>query len=110
MQTDEEILGIAGGKFPAKRKGSDRTKSLGPLYDLLKGGLPQYVNNGSLMVKRIAPKLGISYQAMYGWFERNTVSPARIDDLVALSKEAEDKMYSDFKPLCRDDFWPFMGR
>lgn len=112
MTNEDDMLGIAPGKYPAKKKKKNvrRESSMGGLYDLLKRGLPDYVDDGKLLVKPLAERLGISYQAMYKWFERNTISPARIDDVVSLSNESAEKMYSEFVPLCRDDFWPFMGR
>ena len=116
MNDDDDLLGIAGGKYPAKSAKSTRAK-VNPkdteLYALLKMGLPDFVKDGVLQVQTLAKTIGISYQAAYKWFERGTVSPQRITALCDLSESTKAKPFGTkekpWKPLSRNDFWPFMG-
>lgn len=121
----------ASGKYPAKPKnlrvhakpetGPKTHPSLGKLHDLLTYGLPEFVNEGVLDVRRLAAALddGISYQAVYKWFERNRIAPRRATQICQMSRATEPRFRPatrfvngeevSWRPLCRDDFWEFMG-
>ena len=97
-----------------------KAKDLGPLHDLLKRGLPGYVNDNDVLdVCAIAKEMGISYQAVYLLFQRGSISKKRITTVCHLSKKTKPSMRPDFMvvngkevpwtPLVLDDFWPFMG-
>lgn len=79
------------------------------LLDLLKLGLPDYyqADEDFFESPRLARDLDISFQAVYKWFTRNSVSTARAKELITKSEETVHRP-EDFTPLCRDDFWPFM--
>ena len=93
---------------------------IGPLRKLLTRGLPEYCVDGVLDVNRLSDTLGISYQAMYKWFDRDMISVKRITEICALSKATKpanrpDMMVIDdedvrWTPLEPNDFWAFMGR
>ena len=52
-----------------------KAKDLGPLHDLLKRGLPGYVDDNDVLdVRAIAKEMGISYQAVYLLFQRGSSS------------------------------------
>ena len=93
---------------------------IGPLRKLLTRGLPEYCVDGVLDVNRLSDTLGISYQAMYKWFDRDMISVKRITEICALSKATrevnrpaamvvDDRLVS-WSPLEPNDFWAFMGR
>lgn len=93
------------------------TDTLGGLHELLIRGLPDFVEDGVLNVKsKLAPRIGISYQAVYKWFDRDRISPKRVETLVYLSENSKKKpatMVVDGKkepwaPLKKEDFWKFM--
>lgn len=97
-----------------------KTKDLGPLHDLLKRGLPEYVDeDGVLNVSRIAEQLGISKTAVYHFFSRKSISKKRIAAVCYLSKKTKpahrpETMVVNGKevpwaPLVLDDFWPFIS-
>jgi hypothetical protein len=124
----------ASGKYPAKTKkalakGTEKSKKitrngkeLGKLHALLTNGLPEYVNDGVLDVRRLAEDIGdgISYQAIYSWFTRERISARRIMQICQMSRATEPRfqpkpyfvngeLTPEWRPLCRDDFWEFMG-
>ena len=108
MMSDEEMLGIAGGKYPAKKR--KKHGELGDLYALMRKGLPDFVDDrGKLDVKALAESLGLSYQAVYKWFERDSINPSRVNQVIKLS-ESSKVSPADSVVLVRDDFWPFVGR
>lgn len=101
-----------------------KAKDLGPLHDLLKRGLPGFVDeNDVLDVRAIAKEMGISYQAVYLMFARGSISKKRINGVCHLSKKTKPSLRpktmtvvvdgvekeTPWKPLVLDDFWPFMG-
>ena len=97
-----------------------KVKDLGPLHDLLKRGLPAYVDeNGVLDVRRIAKEMGVSYQAVYLLFQRGSISKKRIATVCQMSANTKpslrpktvvvDGKEVPWTPLVLDDFWPFMG-
>jgi hypothetical protein len=91
-------------------KGSERGghANLGKLHDLLVKGLPDYKYEGGFNAKGVAGDLGISPQAIYKWFERESISPNRIKQLVSLSEKTLNRG-ENFVALKRDDFWPFIS-
>jgi hypothetical protein len=92
------------------RKRTVRTTFLGPLHVLLTKGLPDLVDEGGVLdTRKLAVLVGISYQALYKWFERNQVPSKRIGILINLSKK-QKKVKEGFSPLVRDDFWEFLAR
>ena len=117
----------SNGKYPAKPKPKERKivrngKQLGKLHALLTHGLPEFVNDGVLDVRRLADEIGdgISYQAIYGWFTRERISARRIIQICQMSRATEPRnrpkqvfvngeLTPEWQPLCRDDFWEFMG-
>ena len=97
-----------------------KARDLGPLHEVLKRGLPGFVDeNGVLDVRAIAKEMGISYQAVYLMFTRGSISKKRINAVCYLSKKTKpsqrpktvvvDGKETPWKPLVLDDFWPFMG-
>ena len=93
-----------------------KAKDLGPLHDLLKRGLPGYVDDNDVLdVRAIAKEMGISYQAVYLLFQRGSISKKRIAMVLELSKATKPSQRPSWKsdvkwaPLTMDDFWPFMG-
>ena len=95
---------------------SRKAKDLGPLHDLLRTGLPAFVDdNGVLDIRALSKEMGISYQAVYLMFQRGSISKKRIAMVLELSKATKPSQRpywkSDVKwaPLTMDDFWPFMG-
>ncbi|RID91840.1 hypothetical protein D2N39_11420 [Gemmobacter lutimaris] len=107
-QSDEDLLGIAGGKYPAQRKATRNSGDLGQLHALLRRGLPDFTHDGIFEAKRFARTIGVSYQAIYKWFDRERISPNRVARIIELSEETTE-WPEGFVPLKRDDFWPFMG-
>lgn len=94
---------------PRPKKPKARTEYLGKLHILLTKGLPDMVDEqGILDTRALAKYLGISYQALYKWFEREQIPPKRIGGILVLSKK--QKKHEGFSPLVRDDFWEFMSR
>ena len=97
-----------------------KAKDLGPLHDLLKRGLPGFVDdNDTLDVNRLAETMGISKTAVYHFFSRGSISKKRIATVCHLSKKTKPSLRPNFMvvngkevpwtPLVLDDFWPFMG-
>lgn len=97
-----------------------KAKDLGPLHDLLKRGLPAYVDeNDTLDVRAIAAEIGISKTAVYYFFSRNSISKKRIATVCRMSAETKladrpktvivDGKEKPWSPLVLDDFWPFMA-
>lgn len=93
-----------------------KSRDLGPLHDLIKNGLPEFVDaNGTLDVRKLAMEFGISYQAVYLMFQRGSISKKRIAQVCLLSKRTKPsnrpswKCEVEWKPLVVDDFWPFMA-
>lgn len=88
-----------------------RTEYLGGLHKLLTRGLPDLVDDqGILDVKRLSDHLGISFQAVYKFFEKDRIPTKRIATVLALSKSQKKKVPVGFKPLVRDDFWEFISK
>lgn len=105
---------------PNTTKGLTKAKDLGPLHELLKRGLPAFVDENEVLdVRAIAKEMGISYQAVYLMFQRGSISKKRIATVCYLSKKTKpalrpatvvvDGKETAWKPLVLDDFWPFMG-
>ena len=97
-----------------------KAKDLGPLHDLLKRGLPGYVDDNDVLdVRAIAKEMGISYQAVYLLFQRGSISKKRIATVCHLSAKTKPSLRPKtvmvegkevaWTPLVLDDFWPFMG-
>jgi hypothetical protein len=96
----------------ARRRGDvtdKRPRDLGKLHALLKRGLPDYVMDNVLDVRGgLADQFGVSYQAMYLWFKRDKIPAKRVDTAIRLSADTVMEP-PGFKPLTRDDLWPFVG-
>ncbi len=93
-----------------RSKPKRRNEYLGKLHELLTKGLPDFVDDaGILDTKKVADLLGISFQALYKWFERDQIPAKRIAVIVTLSKKQKKKGES-FSPLVRDDFWEFLSQ
>lgn len=114
--TNLDDLGLDTDRYPKpKRRKPLLTKDLGKLHALLERGLPDFHDEGSLDVRALSGKIGISYQAMYKWFEREQVGAKRIKRLVELSAATKnrpkpkiiDGKKSPWTPLQHDDFWEF---
>lgn len=101
-----DLVALTEGNRKEPRGGQ---AGLGELYDLLVRGLPDYQTSRGFEVRRLAADLDVSYQALYKWFQRESISPRRIMKLVELSHNSKRKLYG-FIPLEFDDFWPFMSR
>ena len=100
-KTDEEILGIDTSNYPARGR---RGENLGKLHSLLQKGFPDHRNaDGTFAAKRLAKDLGVSYQAVYKWFERERIAPKRIVKIVELSKK-QVKANPASDALVFDDF------
>lgn len=83
---------------------------LGKLHKLLAKGLPDLVTEAGIFdVERLAKHFGISFQAVYKWFEREQIPAKRVMPVVLLSKNQKN-IGAKFKPLVRDDFWEFMSK
>lgn len=57
------------------------------LYKVLMEGLPEFQSprrKDVLDCYKLAETLGISYQAIYKWFERGAVPPKRVNTLIGL--------------------------
>ncbi len=89
---------------------------LGPLHALLMRGLPDYIDpNNILDVRKLAKAVGISYQALYKWFESGHVSAKRLNTIIYLSEHSvkiplPNAGEQPWKPLTREDFWDFLSR
>lgn len=102
-------LGLDLDSYPKpKRSKPPKTGDLGRLHALLKRGLPEYVHDDVLDVRKLSSHVGVSYQAMYKWFEREQISSRRVGAIVHLSNKTKNRPL-DFEPLVHDDFWEFMG-
>ena len=93
-----------------------KAKDLGPLHDLLRTGLPAFVDDGGVLdIRALSKEMGISYQAVYLMFQRGSISKKRIAMVLELSKATKPSQRPSWKsdvkwaPLTMDDFWPFMG-
>ena len=93
-----------------------KAKDLGPLHDLLRTGLPAFVDDdGVLDIRALSKEMGISYQAVYLMFQRGSISKKRIAMVLELSKATKPSQRPSWKsdvkwaPLTMDDFWPFIG-
>lgn len=110
---DLEKLVFDDESYPRKRRKARQNKDLGRLNELLTRGLPTYCDaDGVLDVKgNLAQALGVSYQAVYGMFKRESISRKRVEQVVHLSEQtrAADRP-GGWLPLNRDDFWEFLAR
>jgi len=112
-----ETLQVSNSKLTKRPR---KAKDLGPLHDLLKRGLPSYVDeNGILDVRALAAEMMVSYQAVYLMFSRGSISKQRIATVCHLSASTKPSKRPKtmlvkgeevpWAPLVLDDFWPFMG-
>lgn len=97
-----------------------KVKDLGPLHELLKRGLPEFVDDdGVLDVAAVAERMGISKTAVYYFFSRKSISKKRIAMVLELSKKTKPRKRPatmivngkqvPWSALTLDDFWPFMN-
>lgn len=117
MTTQHLDLGFDLDKYPKpKRRKAVQQKDLGKLHALLLRGLPDFVDeDGLLDVRKLSTKVGISYQAIYKWFEREQIGAKRINRIVELSQSTKKRPKPtvvngkkvSWSPLQRDDFWEF---
>lgn len=114
--TNFDELGLDDNGYPKpKRRKSLMTKDLGKLHALLVKGLPDYVQDGILDVTRLSEVVGISFQAIYKWFEREQIGAKRIKMIVELSVNTKNRPKPTivegkkvgWSPLQHDDFWEF---
>lgn len=87
---------------------NSKNEGLGPLHTMLRKGLPDYEVDGVFDVKTFAHGLNRSYQAVYRWFTKDSFPPKLIDTVIGMSNASKRKP-EGFKPLVRDDFWPFIA-
>ena len=114
----DDEFGLDTEHYPKKRRGKPaRAKDLGPLHKLLTRGLPDFIDeNGVLDVRKLAIPVGISFQALYKWFENNQVSAKRLETILHLSANTKKVPAPasnggvEWVPLVRDDFWEFLSR
>lgn len=88
-------------------------RDLGKLHALVSAGLPDFWNRDNLLdVRKLADEIDVSFQAIYSWFERESISAKRVDQVIYLSQKTSraNRPKAPWKPLCRDDFWEFLGR
>lgn len=97
-----------------------KAKALGPLHDLLKRGLPSYVDENDILdVRALAKEMQVTYQAVYLMFSRGSISKNRIATVCHLSAATKpgerpktmivNGKETPWTPLILDDFWPFMS-
>lgn len=116
---DLDDLGLDTDRYPKpKRKKPAPPAELGKLHAILVEGLPDYLDeNGGLNVRKVSAKIGISFQAMYKWFDREQISAKRIKAIVQLSENTQNRPKPklvngkkvSWQPLQHDDFWEFMA-
>lgn len=101
---------------PRTKRKAPKVNDLGPLHQLLRTGLPAFVDDdGVLDIRALSKEMGISYQAVYLMFQRGSISKKRIAMVLELSKATKPSQRPSWKsdvkwaPLTMDDFWPFMG-
>lgn len=86
-----------------------KVRHLGALHDLMKRGLPDYVDEkGELSVRDLAMDMSVSYQAVYLMFKRNSISKKRIATLCWLSNRTNPRPKA-WAPLDLEDFRPFIN-
>lgn len=84
-------------------KGRSRPGSLGALYDVLDEAFPGYRTQlGHLSVRQLAIELGVSTQAVYKWFDKESLARNKVKPLIDLSKK------HDGKDLTIEDLAPFV--
>lgn len=111
-------------KYPAKRQKARKNRKnpndLGKLHALLTRALPEFVEDGVLDVRRLATQIGdgISYQAVYAWFERERLHYRRAQELCQMSRATEprfrpapkfvDGNLVEWQPATMEDFIEFL--
>lgn len=81
---------------------------LGQLHDMLFTGLPDYRGKRGFNARKLAKDMQVSYQAIYKWFERETIPANRVQRVIELSESSQHRP-DDFVPLARDKFWKFLA-
>lgn len=111
IEDSDSDFGLEPRRPKPKRNKTRRTEYLGGLHKLLTRGIPDLVDAAGVLDTRVlAKEVGVSYQAVYKWFERNQVPSKRIKTLIRLSKSTKKKPRTDWTPITRDDFWEFLSR
>lgn len=109
--TIDDILGADDGYPKPKRKKAPRTEFLSALHETLTTGLPDFVDEfGVLDTRRLAKKIGISFQAIYGWLNHNRISKKRVETIIHLSESTTKKPDEKWKPLTKEDLWDFLSK
>lgn len=124
MDLDDD-LNPTLSKYPAKKQKKrvvrKNANDLGKLHALLTRGLPEFVQDGVLDVRKLATEIGdgISYQAIYAWFERERLSFRRVQQICQMSRATEprfrpapkfvDGNLVEWQPVVMEDFIEFMG-
>src|SRR5690606_6656469 len=104
------MLGTDDGYPKPKRKKAPRTEFLSELHKVLTRGLPDFVDEfGVLDTRRLARKIGISFQAIYGWLGNNRISKKRVETVIHLSESTANKP-DEWKPLTKEDLWDFLSK
>lgn len=85
-------------------KERSRPGSLGDLYDVIDEAFPGYRTElGHLSVRELAAALGVSTQAVYKWFAKDSLSAKKVKPLIELSKTQDGA-----RNLTIDDLMPFV--
>lgn len=106
----DDMLGTDDGYPKPKRQKAPRTEFLSELHKTLTRGLPDFVDEfGVLDTRKLAKKIGISFQAIYGWLNHNRISRKRVETVIYLS-ESTVKVPADWKPLTKEDLWDFLSK
>lgn len=115
---DIEMLGFDTDKYPKPKRRRVERREHGRLHSLLKEGLPDFVEDDLFDVRSLARKVGVSFQAMYKWFDNELIPAKRIEMMIYLSENTRkrprpklvDGKKVSWSPLRREDFWEFLSR